>query len=139
MLQKFSEFCLKTNGQQLLPITNYSEDFLGRSGIKFGLLNISILHTSASLLIQENVSKDVLQDLLRFYDNLVPMNPSSYTHTDEGMDDMPAHIKTSLTSTNLTLSVIDAQISLGVWQGIFLFEHRITNQERKIIFHVMGE
>ena len=99
---------------------------------------MNILHTSASLVIQENADPDVLQDLLTFYSKLVPVN-KSYKHQSEGNDDMPAHIKSSLTNTNLSISIQSKRLILGVWQGIFLFEHRNIPMKRKINFHFIGE
>ena len=139
MLQYFFEMKVNTTGRRLINITTQLKSFVGASRIKLGFLNISILHTSASLLIQDNASRDVLVDLLNFYDKLVPMGKTLYNHSVEGEDDMPAHIKTSLTNTNLTLSVVDGIIKLGVWQGIFLFEHRVENHLRVVFCHVMGE
>ena len=103
-----------------------------------GLLNISIQHTSASLLLQENADPTVLVDLKNYFLKLVPFN-DNYLHTTEGYDDMPAHIKTSLTNTNITLSVIDKKLNLGIWQGIFLFEHRTSSKERLINLHYIGD
>ena len=139
MLQYSFEMEVNTTGRRLIDITAQLKNFVRDSRIQLGFLNISILHTSASLLIQENASRDVLVDLLNFYDKLVPMGKTLYNHSTEGEDDMPAHIKTSLTNTNLTLSVVDGIIKLGVWQGIFLFEHRVENHLRIILCHVMGE
>ena len=101
---------------------------------------MSILHTSASLIIQENASNDVQRDLLTFLDHLVPMGDRKiYEHRFEGRDDMPAHIKTMLTNTNLTLSIIKSKLQLGVWQGIFLFEHREQHHERHVTVHCIGK
>ena len=139
MIQKFLEIKIETNGQNLINISQEIEKFVENSGIKFGILNLSILHTSASLIIQENVSKDVLIDLENFFNKLVPMNENLYSHILEGKDDMPAHIKTALTNTNLTLSIIDNNLKIGIWQGIYLFEHRIERHIRSIFCHMIGE
>ena len=139
MIQKFSEIKIETNGQNLINISQEIEKFVENSGIKFGILNLSILHTSASLIIQENVSKDVLIDLENFFNKLVPMNENLYSHILEGKDDMPAHIKTALTNTNLTLSIIENNLKIGIWQGIYLFEHRIEKHVRSIFCHMIGE
>ena len=139
MIQKFLEIKIKTNGQNLINISQEIEKFVENSGIKFGILNLSILHTSASLIIQENVSKDVLIDLENFFNKLVPMNENLYSHILEGKDDMPAHIKTALTNTNLTLSIIENNLKIGIWQGIYLFEHRIEKHVRSIFCHMIGE
>ena len=139
MIQKFLEIKIETNGQNLINISQEIEKFVENSGIKCGILNLSILHTSASLIIQENVSKDVLIDLENFFNKLVPMNENLYLHILEGKDDMPAHIKTALTNTNLTLSIIENNLKIGTWQGIYLFEHRIEKHVRSIFCHMIGE
>tara|TARA_B100000886_G_C20322644_1_gene448805 strand:+ start:469 stop:891 length:423 start_codon:yes stop_codon:yes gene_type:complete len=139
MIQKFLEIKIETNGQNLINISKEIEKFVENSGIKCGILNLSILHTSASLIIQENVSKDVLIDLENFFNKLVPMNENLYLHILEGKDDMPAHIKTALTNTNLTLSIIENNLKIGIWQGIYLFEHRIEKHVRSIFCHMIGE
>ena len=139
MIQKFLEIKIETNGQNLINISQEIEKFVENSGIKCGILNLSILHTSASLIIQENVSKDVLIDLENFFNKLVPMNENLYSHISEGKDDMPAHIKTALTNTNLTLSIIENNLKIGTWQGIYLFEHRIEKHVRSIFCHMIGE
>ena len=139
MIQKFLEIKIETNGQNLINISQEIEKFVENSGIKCGILNLSILHTSASLIIQENVSKDVLIDLENFFNKLVPMNENLYSHILEGKDDMPAHIKTALTNTNLTLSIIENNLKIGIWQGIYLIEHRIEKHVRSIFCHMIGE
>ena len=139
LLQHIFEIKVNTTGRRLINLTTQIENFVDASEIKLGLLNVSILHTSASLIVQENASEDVLGDLLNFYDKLVPMGKTLYDHSLEGEDDMPAHIKTSLTNTNLTFSVIDGRIKLGVWQGIFLFEHRVKDHLRDVFCHIMGQ
>ena len=128
-----------TEGQKLFNITDRIRSFVSSSKINDGLLNISILHTSASLLIQENADSDVQDDLLNFFDKLVPMNKDLYIHNEEGKDDMPAHIKSALTQSNLTITVEDKNLILGVWQGIYLFEHRIDPQKRTVLVHLIGE
>ena len=130
---------ITTNGQRLLEITSRIADFVHHSKINTGIINLSILHTSASLLVQENADPDVLKDLLNYFDRAVPMNPELYVHGAEGKDDMPAHIKTALTQTNLTLSIQDNSLALGTWQGIYLFEHRLQLHHRKVLMHIMGE
>ncbi len=138
MIQFFKEIKIKTNGQKLIEITSKVLDFFESTSIKEGILNLSILHTSASLLVQENADSDVKKDLLNFFDNTVPMNPSLYIHNTEGIDDMPAHIKTALTNTHITLSIRSKKLILGTWQGIYLFEHRLINQNRTILAHIIG-
>jgi secondary thiamine-phosphate synthase enzyme len=137
--QFFDELNIKTNGNKLFKITDKVLQFVDRSKILNGILNISILHTSASLIIQENADDDVQKDLLNFYDKLVPMDNELYIHSTEGKDDMPAHIKSSLTNSNLTLSVKNSKLILGTWQGIYLFEHRIEQQIRKVFLHLIGQ
>ncbi len=130
---------IQTNGQRLIEITNKISDFVHQSEINTGIINLSILHTSASLLVQENADPDVLKDLLSYFDKLVPMNPKLYVHGIEGKDDMPAHIKTALTQTHLTLSIQENSLALGTWQGIYLFEHRLQSHHRKVLMHILGE
>jgi len=137
-IQHFEEITILTNGVKLISFTDSIEKFVKSSEIKNGILNLSILHTSASLIIQENADPDVQKDLINFYDKLVPMINDLYIHSTEGKDDMPAHIKSSLTNTNLTLSVKNFKVQLGTWQGIFLFEHRIHQHKRKIFLHIIG-
>ena len=139
MKQKFLELKVDTSGQKLVDISNKIENFVKDSKIINGIINLSILHTSASLIIQENASKDVLIDLGNFFNNLVPMNEKLYLHTLEGKDDMPAHIKTALTNTNLSLSVTENTLRMGTWQGIYLFEHRIQRHVRSVFCHIVGE
>ena len=139
MKQKFLELKVDTSGKKLVDISNRIENFVKDSKIINGIMNLSILHTSASLIIQENASKDVLIDLGNFFNNLVPMNEKLYLHTLEGKDDMPAHIKTALTNTNLSLSVTENTLRLGTWQGIYLFEHRIQRHVRSVFCHIIGE
>ena len=138
-IQSFEELGIKTNGIQLIKITEKIFNFVHRSKISNGILNISILHTSASLIIQENADDDVQKDILNFYDKLVPMNEDLYIHNTEGKDDMPAHIKSTLTNSNLTLSIKNNKLILGTWQGVYLFEHRIEQQIRKVFLHLLGE
>ena len=97
------------------------------------------MHTSASLLVQENADPDVQKDLLNFFDKISPMDPKLYIHGCEGPDDMPAHIKTALTATHLTLSIKNKNLILGTWQGIYLFEHRINGQNRTVLVHILGD
>ena len=139
IIQKFKELKVDTNRQKLVDISKIIDNFVKDSKIINGIINISILHTSASLIIQENASKDVLIDIENFFNKLVPMNENLYSHILEGKDDMPAHIKTALTNTNLTLSVIDNYLKIGTWQGIYLFEHRIEKHLRSVFCHIIGE
>ncbi len=138
-MQFLETISIDTTDQNLYEITENVITILNSSSISNGLLNLSILHTSASLIIQENASTEVVKDLNTFFNKLVPMDNNLYTHNEEGKDDMPAHIKTALTNTNLTVSVKGGSLFLGTWQGIFLFEHRLCPQKRKIFFHLIGE
>jgi len=139
MKQIFQEIVLKTEGSGLYNFTEQTKNFVSENNFLNGILNINILHTSASLIIQENADPDVLYDLNIFFKKLVPMNNDLYRHTTEGKDDMPAHIKSSLTNNQLTLSIQNKSIVLGTWQAIYLFEHRIENQKRKISYHFIGD
>ena len=139
MQQIFHEIKIKTKGQGLYNFTEQTLNWLKKQKINNGILNINILHTSASLVIQENADPDVLHDLKNFFDKLAPMDNKLYKHTTEGKDDMPAHIKSALTSNQLTLSVKKKKIILGTWQGLYLFEHRLENQTRKISHHFIGQ
>ena len=104
-----------------------------------GIVNLSIQHTSASLIVQENADPDVQTDLISYFDKLAPMDNKLYIHTTEGKDDMPAHIKSALTNNQISLSVRNAELLLGTWQGLYLFEHRINAQNRIIIHHFIGD
>ena len=138
MIQKFSDLIIKTNGQKLFDITNQIEKWVIKNSFKNGMLNISIQHTSASLIVQENADSDVQTDLINYFDKLVPMNSDLYIHTAEGQDDMPAHIKSALTNNQISLSIKESKLLLGTWQGIYLFEHRINHQDRMVILHYLG-
>ena len=138
-MQIFYELIIKTRGQGLYNFTKKTDDWVKKQKISNGILNLNILHTSASLIIQENADPDVLHDINSFFDKLVPMNNKLYRHTTEGVDDMPAHIKSILSSNQLTLSVKNKNIILGTWQDLYVFEHRLKNQNRKISHHLIGE
>tara|TARA_B100001142_G_scaffold251484_1_gene251790 strand:+ start:757 stop:1176 length:420 start_codon:yes stop_codon:yes gene_type:complete len=138
MKQEFYEFKIKTNGQKLYEFTNQTIDWIKKNSFKNGIININIQHTSASLIIQENADPDVQTDILNYFNKLVPMDNSLYIHTTEGKDDMPAHIKSSLTNNQITLSIKEGNLVLGTWQGIYLFEHRLESTTRKILFHFLG-
>ena len=138
-MQIFYELIVKTKGQGLYDFTKETIDWVKKQKIHSGILNLNILHTSASLTIQENADPDVLYDIKNFFDKLVPMNNDFYKHTTEGIDDMPAHLKTMLTNTQLTLSIKNNKPILGTWQGLYLFEHRLENQNRTISHHLMGD
>ena len=139
MQQVFEEIKVKTNGQGLYNFTESTLEWLGKQKIQNGILNINIMHTSASLIIQENADPDVLHDLKNFFNKLVPMDTKLYKHTTEGKDDMPAHIKSALTNNQLTLSLKNKNLILGTWQGLYLFEHRIEKQTRVLSHHLIGD
>ena len=132
------QLSFKTEGYQIVNITEDIKGLVQRHEFKKGLVNLSILHTSASLTVQENASKDVLKDISAFLSNLAPES-ANYLHDVEGADDMPAHLKTLLTNTNLTVSVVSNKLVLGVWQGIYLCEWRKFGRTRSIIVHLLGE
>ena len=138
MRQEFFNFKINTKGQKLYEFTRETIDWVQKNGFNNGILNLNIQHTSASLIVQENADPDVKTDLLNYFDKLVPMDISLYAHTTEGKDDMPAHIKSSLTNNQITLSIKNKKLLLGVWQGLYLFEHRLEPQSRKIVFHFLG-
>jgi secondary thiamine-phosphate synthase enzyme len=139
MKQVFHKIILKTQGSGLYDFTDQTQNFINKNKLFNGILNINILHTSASLIIQENADSDVLYDLNNFFKKLVPMDNKLYKHTTEGKDDMPAHIKSALTNSHLTLSIKDSKIILGTWQGLYLFEHRLENYTRTISYHFIGQ
>ena len=139
MQQVFEEIKVKTNGQGFYNFTQRTLEWLNNQKIKNGILNINILHTSASLVIQENADPDVLHDLKNFFHKLVPMDEKLYKHSTEGKDDMPAHIKSALTNNQLTLSLKNKNLILGTWQGLYLFEHRIEKQTRVLSHHLIGD
>jgi secondary thiamine-phosphate synthase enzyme len=139
MKQLFHEIKINTKGQGLYDFTNKTTSWLNAQNIVNGILNINILHTSASLVIQENADSDVLYDLNFFFDKLAPMDNKLYKHTTEGEDDMPAHIKSALTNSQLTLSFKNKKLMLGTWQGLYLFEHRLEEHTRTLSHHLIGD
>ena len=139
MKQEFFNLQINTNGQKLYEFTDQTLDWISENNFKNGILNLSIQHTSASLIIQENADPDVQTDLIKYFDKLAPMDNSLYVHTTEGKDDMPAHIKSALTNNQISLSIKNKELLLGTWQGLYLFEHRLEDQKRSIIHHFLGE
>ena len=139
MKQLFHEIKINTKGQGLYDFTSKTTSWLNAQNIANGILNINILHTSASLVIQENADPDVLHDLKIFFDKLAPMDNKLYKHTTEGKDDMPAHIKSTLTNNQLTLSFKNKKLMLGTWQGLYLFEHRLEEHARTLTHHLIGD
>ncbi len=139
MKQEFFNLQVNTNGQKLYEFTNETINWINQNNFKNGMLNLSIQHTSASLIVQENADPDVQTDLINYFDKLAPMDNKLYVHTTEGKDDMPAHIKSALTNNQISLSIKDSELLLGTWQGLYLFEHRLHPQKRTIIHHFLGE
>ena len=139
MKQEFFNLQINTNGQKLYEFTDQTLNWINENNFKNGILNLSIQHTSASLVVQENADPDVQTDLIKYFDKLVPMDNSLYIHTTEGKDDMPAHIKSALTNNQISLSIKNNELLLGTWQGLYLFEHRLESQKRSIIHHFLGE
>jgi len=139
MKQQFFELKISTDGQKLYDFTEQTIGWIKKNKFQNGILNLNIQHTSASLIVQENADPDVQTDLINFFNNIAPMDNSLYIHTAEGKDDMPAHIKSSLTNNQITLSIKDGKLILGTWQGLYLFEHRLGSQLRKIMFHYLGD
>ena len=139
MKQEFYNHKISTNGQKLYEFTNDTIKWINQNNFKNGIINLSIQHTSASLIVQENADPDVQNDLINFFNKLAPMDKKLYVHTTEGKDDMPAHIKSSLTNNQISLSIKDSELLLGTWQGLYLFEHRLEQQNRIIIHHFIGE
>ena len=139
MKQEFYNLQINTNGQKLYEFTNQTMEWINNNNFKNGILNLSIQHTSASLIVQENADPDVQTDLINYFNKLAPMDEKLYIHTTEGKDDMPAHIKSALTNNQISLSIKEGELLLGTWQGLYLFEHRINQQKRLIIHHYLGD
>ena len=149
MEQIFSELKFITKGQGFINITSHLQTFIQEHNFYSGIFNLTLLHTSCSLTINENADPNVLKDLKKFMKSIVPYNCYTslskdreeiyYEHFQEGEDDMPAHIKTALTNTNLSLSFQEGKIMLGTWQAIYLWEHRFGQKERILSIHIIGE
>ena len=139
MKQVFYSLQINTNGQKLYEFTDQTIQWISENHFINGMINLSIIHTSASLIVQENADPDVQTDLLNYFDKLAPMDNKLYVHTTEGKDDMPAHIKSALTNNQISLSIKDSKLLLGTWQGLYLFEHRLETQNRTIIHHFIGD
>jgi len=130
---------IKTTGKSLHKITKEIERAVAKSAVMTGLCTVFVRHTSASLLIQENADPDVLVDLENFFTKLVPEDPHRYVHSTEGLDDMPAHIRSALTHTSEHIPISGGRLVLGTWQGVYLWEHRQRSHQREVIVHVSGE
>ena len=139
MIQEFYKLQINTRGQKLYEFTDKTIDWVKKNNFKNGILNLSIQHTSASIIVQENADPDVQTDLINYFDKLVPMNNSLYIHTTEGKDDMPAHIKSALTNNQISFSIKENEILLGTWQGIYLFEHRLEATTRTVRHDFIGD
>ena len=139
MKQEFFNLKINTAGQRLYEFTDQTIQWINKNNFKSGMLNLSIQHTSASLIVQENADPDVQTDLINYFDKLAPMDEKLYIHNTEGKDDMPAHIKSALTNNQISLSIKDNDLLLGTWQGLYLFEHRLETQNRTIIHHFIGD
>ena len=139
MIQKFFNLIINTSGQRLYEITDKTIEWIEKNNFNNGMLNMSIQHTSASLIVQENADPDVQKDLINYFDKLVPMDDQLYIHSSEGKDDMPAHIKSALTNNQISLSIKESRLILGTWQGIYLFEHRLDSLKRTIVHHYIGD
>ena len=139
MRQLTHQISLRTSGRRIYDITTEVLGWANASGLSPGLLSLYIQHTSASLMINENYDSEVLVDMERFFARLVPDGDPLFIHTAEGPDDMPAHVRTALTQTSLSIPFINGQVALGQWHGIFLYEHRLASHTRKVLLHLIGE
>ena len=137
MLQKLHQIKVNTQGQDLYNFTSKVDSWIKNEKLGTGILNINILHTSASLMVQENADPDVIKDMKNFLEEIAP--EKNYIHSSEGADDMPAHLKSLLTQTHISLSFKDKKLILGTWQGIFLLEHRVSDKVRHVQLHFIGD
>jgi len=139
MRQAHTTIAVDTRGRGLTEITRRIADWVGASGMTDGLLTVFVRHTSASLLIQENADPGVQRDLERFFSRLAPDGDRLFEHDTEGPDDMPAHVRSALTATQLSVPLLDGGLALGTWQGIYLYEHRLRGHRRQVVLHLIGE
>jgi len=139
MKQFIHRIQVATRGKGLYPLNREIEGWVEGRGLSTGILTIFIQHTSASLTIQENADPDIVRDIEEFFTRLVPESAPWYRHTSEGPDDMPSHIKSVLTQTQLTIPVVQGKLALGAWQGIYVFEHRAQSHRRSLVLHLAGE
>jgi len=137
--QSAHEIALSTKGRGFYDFTNALRELVDKSQLKTGLATLHLQHTSASLLIQENADPEVRRDLERFFSKLAPDGDPLFQHTSEGDDDMPAHIRTALTTVNLSIPIVERRLVLGTWQGIYLWEHRTAPHRRRVAVHLIGE
>ena len=139
MKQATHEISIKTNGRGLLNINEVIVSWVNAQRMATGLLTVFIRHTSASLVIQENADPDVLTDLNAFLNRIVPDGDPQYRHSSEGNDDMPAHIRSALTQTQISIPLVNGHLALGTWQDIYLFEHRTAPHQRQVVLHLSGD
>lgn len=139
-MQQFTKtLAVSAQGRRLYDITQQVIDWANQQSISTGLLTLYIQHTSASLLINESYDRDVLVDMEAFFNRLVPDGDALFIHTVEGPDDMPAHVRTALTQTSLSIPLLDGKVAMGQWQGIFMFEHRLISASRHVVMHLIGD
>lgn len=139
MRQDLTTLKIFTENQGLYEFTAQAQAWLNSIGISTGLLTVFCRHTSASLTIQENADPDVVKDLNDFFRQIAPEDAKRYRHSSEGLDDMPAHIKSALTDVSLSIPVTDGRMALGTWQGLYLFEHRARGHQREVVLQVVGD
>ena len=139
MRQAVHEIVVATGGRGLYEFTDKVQSLVRREKIQTGLVTLLVQHTSASLLIQENADPEVRRDLERFFARLIPDGDPLFRHTSEGEDDMPAHVRSALTTVSLSLPVAGGQLALGTWQGVYLWEHRVRSHRRRVVAHLLGE
>ncbi len=139
MRQEHTEFSFSTDGRRMIDFTREVETWIRDTGIQSGLLTLAVQHTSASLMVQENADPTVQNDMERFFARLVPDGDPIFRHTMEGTDDMPAHVRSALTTTTISLPVSDGRPALGTWQGIYLYEHRRHGHRRRVAAHLLGD
>jgi secondary thiamine-phosphate synthase enzyme len=139
MQQHQHKLTIATKGEGLYEFTDEAKAFVKKSGVAAGQLTLYCRHTSASLVIQENADADVQRDLEEFFRRIIPEDSAWIVHRTEGPDDMPAHIKSALTHTSLSVPIMEGELMLGTWQGIFLFEHRSASHRREVVLHLVGE
>lgn len=137
--QRVHELTLATRRRGFQEFTDQVQSLVGESGFTTGLATLHLQHTSASLLIQENADPDVRRDFEAFFARLVPDGDRLFVHTCEGEDDMPAHVRTALTTVNLSIPIVQGRLGLGTWQGIYLWEHRLHPHRRRVLVHLLGE
>ena len=137
--QEIHELIIPTRGRGFYEFTGEVQALVRKSGFQSGLATLHLQHTSASLLLQENADPDVRTDLENFFARIAPDGDSRYEHSIEGEDDMPAHIRTALTTVNLSIPITGGELALGTWQGIYLWEHRYASHRRRVVAHLLGE